>query len=147
MKRAILAVVLALTGFACAGRPQLDVPADGQESLGVAGDPVAPELLNPEDLNRALQREYPPLLKERLIGGTTVVHVFIDEEGIVRNQSVSRSSGHKELDDAALEVVQVARFSPAINEGRKIALWITMEITFVARQAARTDGTGREQAG
>ena len=95
----------------------MDVSPDGQESPGVAGDPVRPELLNPEDLNRALQREYPPLLKERLIGRTTVVHVFIDEEGIVRNQRVSRSSGHKELDD----------------RDQTVALWIEMPINFVAR--------------
>ena len=146
MKRAILAVVLAFTGFACAGRPQVEVPVDGRESPGVAGEPVRPRLLNPEELNRALEREYPPLLKERLIGGTTVVHIFIDEEGIVRNQRVAESSGRKELDDAALRVVRVARFSPAMNRGEQVALWITMEITFRARKFPQADGTRREQA-
>ena len=135
MKRAILTCALVFTGLACAGRPRVEAPAstDGQESLEVEGQPVPPRLVNREELNRALQREYPARLKDRGVGGTTVVHIFIDAEGIVRNQLVAKSSGYRELDDAALKVVRVARFSPANNGEEKVAIWIEIDITFWAR--------------
>ena len=133
LKRIILAGALALAGFACAARSQLDVPTDGQESLGVAGDTGEPRLLNQHDLIRAIEREYPPMLRDRLIRGTTNVHILIDEEGIVRDRKVSKSSGHRALDDAALRVVRVARFSPAKNRDEPVALWIAPDITFTPR--------------
>ncbi len=129
MKCAILAVMLALTSLACAARPPVAAP----ESMDGQGSTARPRLLNPEDLNRALEREYPRLLKERGIGGTTTVNVFIDEEGIVRNQLVAKSSGRKELDTAALRVVRVARFSPARNRDKKVAIWMLFDITFTPR--------------
>ena len=134
MKRAILTCALLLTGLACAGRPRVEAPAatDGQESLEVEGQTVRPRLLNPDELTRALEREYPARLKDRGVGGTTTVHIFIDEEGIVRNQLVSKSSGSRELDNAALKVVRVARFSPAYNGEEWVALWIEMDIAFRA---------------
>ena len=49
---------------------------------------VPPAMLNEAQVNRALAQEYPTALKEAGIGGTTVVRIFIDEEGIVRDQVV-----------------------------------------------------------
>ncbi len=134
MKSAILTCALVLAGLACAGRPRVEAPAsaDGQESLEVEGQTVRPRLLNREELNRALLREYPARLKDRGIGGTTSLQIFIDVEGIVRNQLVSKSSGNRELDNAALKVVRVARFSPANNGEERVAVWIEIDIAFRA---------------
>ena len=134
MKRAILTCALVLTGLACAGRPPVEAPAsaDGQESLEVEGQPVRPRMLNPEELHRALMREYPARLKDRGVGGTTTVQVFIDVEGIVQNQLVSKSSGYRELDNAALKVVRTARFRPANNGEKKVAVWIAIDTSFRA---------------
>ena len=149
MKRAILTVVLVLTSFACAASPQVEPPVsvDGQESTEVAGERVAPRMLNPQEVNRALLREYPARLKDRGVGGTTVVHIFIDVEGIVRNQLVAKSSGHGGLDAAALIAIRVARFSPAMVDGEKTEIWISIELSFSPRQVSRTDGTQQERAG
>lgn len=93
---------------------------------------VKPKLLNLEEVNRVLEREYPALLKDAGIGDTTRVHLFVDEGGIVRNQLVDVSSGHAGLDNAALKVVTVARFSPAQNRDKTVAVWVSMAITFEA---------------
>ena len=93
---------------------------------------VRPRLLNEPEVNRVLEREYPALLKDAGIGGTTTVWLFVDEDGIVRNQIVRESSGHAGLDNAALKVVAVGRFSPAQNRDELVALWISMDITFAA---------------
>ncbi len=96
---------------------------------------VRPAMLNQDEVNRTLEREYPALLKDAGIGGTTVVHLFIDEEGIVRNQLLKETSGHAGLDNAALKIVTVARFSPAMNRDKAVALWISLNVTFEANQA------------
>ena len=93
---------------------------------------VRPKMLNQPEVNRVLQREYPALLKDSGIGGTTTVWLFIDEEGIVQNQLVKVPSGHTGLDNAALKIVTVARFSPAQNRDKTVALWIELDVTFEA---------------
>ncbi len=94
---------------------------------------VRPSLINGDELQRALEREYPPLLRDAGIGGTTVVWFFIDENGVVRNQQVNTSSGHQALDEAALRIAPVARFTPALNRDKKVAVWIELPITFTTR--------------
>lgn len=94
---------------------------------------VVPRLLNVERLGRAIQQEYPRELREAGVGGTTVVHIFVSEAGRVQDQVVRKSSGNEELDNAALRAVSVARFSPARNRDRNVAVWIELPITFGAR--------------
>ncbi|MDE2654762.1 MAG: TonB family protein [Gemmatimonadota bacterium] len=93
---------------------------------------VKPKMLNQDEVNRVLQREYPALLKDAGIGGTTTVWLFIDEAGVVQNQIVKDGSGHAGLDAAALKIVTVARFSPAQNRDKTVALWISLDIKFEA---------------
>ncbi|MYD12728.1 MAG: energy transducer TonB [Gemmatimonadetes bacterium] len=95
---------------------------------------LKPKMLNQDEVNRVLEREYPALLKDAGIGGKATVWLFIDEEGVVRDQRVKESSGHAGLDAAALKVVTVARFSPAKNRDKTVALWIALDITFKANQ-------------
>ncbi len=94
---------------------------------------VRPSLVNGDDVARALESEYPPLLRDAGIGGTAVVWFHIDEEGVVRDQRIHTSSGHSALDDAALRVAPRARFSPAQNGEDEVAVWLEMPITFAAR--------------
>jgi len=94
---------------------------------------VAPSLRNTTEVQRALEREYPAILRDAGIGGTVLVHFFINEEGIVQNSLVAESSGHRALDDAAVRVAQVFRFSPALNLDKYVPVWIAMPITFTSR--------------
>lgn len=92
-----------------------------------------PRLLNTDRLLRSIEEEYPRTLREAGVGGTTVVQFLVSEEGRVQEQVVKESSGNAALDNAALRAIRVARFSPARNRGRTVALWIEMPITFRAR--------------
>ncbi|HSJ24414.1 MAG TPA: energy transducer TonB [Longimicrobiales bacterium] len=94
---------------------------------------VRPELRNQSEVQRALVRNYPPLLRDAGIGGTPVVWFFIDEEGRVINTQLSKSSGHAALDEAAMNVAQVMRFSPALNRDRRVQVWVEIPIVFSAR--------------
>ncbi len=94
---------------------------------------VAPKILNKDEVVRAMEREYPPLLRDAGIGGTVVVWFFIDENGAVKDYRINKSSGHQALDDAALKVADVYRFSPALNRDKKVPVWVSFPITFQVR--------------
>ena len=94
---------------------------------------VAPSILNRTDVVRAMEREYPPLLRDAGIGGTVRVYFFIDENGAVQDRRIDQSSGHQALDDAALKVSEIYRFSPALNRDKKVPVWVSFPITFQVR--------------
>ena len=94
---------------------------------------VAPDLINRAEVGRALEREYPPLLRDAGIGGTAQVWFFIDEEGRVQDFRVNISSGHAQLDDAALKVADLMRFTPALNREARVPVWVSFPITFQVR--------------
>ncbi len=94
---------------------------------------VKPDIRNRAEVARALQESYPPLLRDAGIGGTIDVWFFIDDEGVVQRTAVDKSSGHQALDQAALEVARVIRFTPAMNRDKRVPVWISLPITFTTR--------------
>ena len=94
---------------------------------------VAPSILNRADIVRAMEREYPPLLRDAGIGGTVRVYFFIDENGRVQDRQIDESSGHQALDAAAMAVFDIYRFSPALNRDKAVPVWVSFSITFQVR--------------
>jgi len=94
---------------------------------------VAPSITNRDEVVRAMEKEYPPLLRDAGIGGTVKVYFFIDETGRVQDVRVDESSGHQALDEAALKVADVYRFKPALNRDQKVPVWVSFPITFQVR--------------
>lgn len=94
---------------------------------------VRPTYRNKDEIERALESEYPPLLRDAGIGGTAVVLFLINEKGKVLETKLQTSSGHTALDEAALEVAEVAEFTPAMNRDKPVPVWIALPITFRTR--------------
>jgi protein TonB len=94
---------------------------------------VAPDITNRSEVIRALEREYPPLLRDAGIGGTAQIWFFIDENGRVQDTRIQQSSGHSQLDQAALRVADIMRFTPALNRDKKVPVWVAFPITFQVR--------------
>lgn len=94
---------------------------------------VAPDITNRNEVIRALEREYPPLLRDAGIGGTANIWFFIDESGRVQDTRIQQSSGHPQLDDAALKVADVMQFTPAMNRDKMVPVWVAFPITFQVR--------------
>ncbi|MDE2795633.1 MAG: TonB family protein [Gemmatimonadota bacterium] len=94
---------------------------------------VYPFLKNRAEVERALESEYPPLLRDAGIGGTVKVWFFINEAGELVKTQVHTSSGHQALDDAAMRVARVYEFSPATNEGEAVPVWVALDVTFKSR--------------
>ncbi len=100
-----------------------------------AGPVFTPMTLRPEIRNRAesqeaLMQEYPAVLRDSGIGGRVVVWFFISPEGRVLDRRISETSGHNPLDESALRVADVFRFTPAMNRDEPVAVWIQLPITF-----------------
>lgn len=121
--------------------PVSDLPPPPQGSgVNVSDQPtftpfeVRPELRNRSAYGQALERRYPPMLKDAGIGGTVTLWVFITEDGRVERTQVVNSSGYDQLDQVAEQVMrEVAQFSPALNRDQRVAVWIQIPVTFQTR--------------
>jgi len=91
---------------------------------------VAPSIQNRGEIIEAMQRAYPPLLRDAGIGGTVVVWFFIGSDGRVAERRINTSSGHRALDEAAMRVAARYRFSPALNRDERVPVWVQFPITF-----------------
>jgi TonB family protein len=115
--------------------PVVDVAA-APPSIVVAADPVPsqppipPQMLDRERAVMLLERAYPPHLQRQGIGGVVWLRVLVDRSGLAGPANVSRGSGVRELDRAALEVVPLLRFSPAMQGGEHVATWIEFPVQF-----------------
>lgn len=91
---------------------------------------VRPTLRNTREVQQALMKFYPPLLRDAGIGGTANVWFFIDENGRVQKTQINTSSGYDAFDQAALRVADQMQFSPAYNRDKKVPVWVALDITF-----------------
>lgn len=92
-----------------------------------------PRLQNVQEVKDALVREYPTVLRDSGIGGSVTVWFFIDETGSVQSTRIDRTSGYPALDEAALNIADVYRFSPALNREQRVPVWVSLPITFEVR--------------
>jgi protein TonB len=94
---------------------------------------VKPELRNTSAVASALQRNYPALLRDAGIGGTTIMWFFIDEAGKVIKTQIFKTSGYDALDEAADKVANIMQFTPALNRDKKVQVWVQIPITFSSK--------------
>jgi len=111
------------------------------EPAGVAtaakAEPPATEksaVITPPSFNAAYLRNPPPRypLTARRSGeqGTVTLRVFVTGEGLPESVSVQSTSGHRSLDQAALEAVKGWRFAPARQGAQTVADWVLVPIVF-----------------
>ncbi len=77
-----------------------------------------------------LRPSYPRALVERKIGGTVTLWVLVSETGRVDDVRVLRSSGHPELDKAAVDALRLASYEPARRGGVAVPTWTRQQIAF-----------------
>lgn len=92
---------------------------------------VRPQLRNSSAIGQQIERRYPTMLKDAGIGGTTVLWIYIGEQGEVLETRVYESSGYAQLDQVAESVIrETAQFSPAMNRDQRVPVWTQLPITF-----------------
>ena len=100
--------------------PPADEDAAFAEYQAFVPSMVRPKVRNLEAVARQMQRLYPSILRDAGIGGTTLLQIWLDDQGEVQRATVARTSGHTQLDEAALKVIDYVEFSPAMNRDRKV---------------------------
>ena len=73
---------------------------------------------------------YPLAARRRGDHGTVQVRLIVTAEGLAKNVTVEKSSGHPALDEAAMATVRNWRFVPARQEGKAIDWPYTQSIHF-----------------
>lgn len=94
---------------------------------------VAPRILNIGAVRRAMFAAFPTSVRDAGVGGTATVYFFIDEHGEVQDWRIDQTSGHRAVDEAALTVASVFRFSPALNGDDPVPVWVSHAMTFDVR--------------
>jgi TonB family protein len=101
---------------------------------------VAPTITNRDEVRAALIREYEAVLRDQGIGGRVNVWFHITVEGRAEHMQIAESSGLDALDAAALRVADAYEFTPAMNRDQRVAVWVSLPITFAipVERAPRT---------
>ena len=100
-------------------------PAEEQKPRRVGGDIKPPE----RTVYKAPQ--YPPAAQAARIEGTVTLEAIIDAEGVVQNVKVLKSMPL--LDRAAIEAVQLWRYTPTRLNGVAIPVVMTVRVTFTLK--------------
>ena len=93
-----------------------------------------PVALEANDIERWLAAAFPREVMsgdpEGLTIRSTLLALFVEETGAVREYIVEESSGYDALDDAAGVVAMRMRFEPAKRLGRPTGVWVRQPISF-----------------
>lgn len=75
---------------------------------------------------------YPEAMASQELGGTVLLHLFVDSAGTVvkESTSVQESSGYPALDSAAVLGAPRLRYSPALRDNQPVAAHFLQPINF-----------------
>ncbi|HYW13956.1 MAG TPA: energy transducer TonB [Longimicrobium sp.] len=97
---------------------------------------VQPRPTNLTVLRRALERLYPPVLRDAGREGQVQVRFVVTAEGAVGEGSITiTSSSEPGLNAATVEAIQVLRFRPARVGGRAVPVWVELPIQWQVDRA------------
>lgn len=76
-----------------------------------------------------LQPDYPPEALAARVGGTVIVNIKLNEEGIA--PEIERVSGPKPLQATALDAARKVKFTPTVCDGVSVPVRMTMNYNFI----------------
>ncbi len=109
----------------------MDIPKFAMKG---AEDVFGGDLDSPPTPVSKLPPNYPVSLLSKGIGGRVLVNCTVDEKGAVTAATVKQSSGHAELDKAAVGAVGKWKFNPATKGGRRIKASCVVPFNFEVRK-------------
>ncbi|WP_428684348.1 energy transducer TonB [Reyranella sp.] len=112
-------------------RPAAPVEAGPQQAAPAA--PAAPRTVQASQLGWLVQPNpaYPARARRAGDQGTATIRVLVDVTGRPAQVSLVSSSGHADLDQAALSAVRAAQFRPYVEGGLAQAVLVHVPIKFV----------------
>lgn len=115
--------------------PSPDSPGDERGSSGDSGGPVIDALTPGQSLEKPALLgytlpDYPKEAKHRRWEGVVEALVTVDASGQPLEITVAHSSGHPELDDAAVSALRGARYKPGSADGTPVNATLTVTVRF-----------------
>ena len=75
---------------------------------------------------------YPEMARKAGVEGMVILHVLVDKEGNVRDVRLIKGIGAG-LDESALESVRQSKWTPAIQNHKPVAVWVSYPVRFKLR--------------
>ena len=113
--------ILSRRGCRRAGRPIPPAPAPSQARIAVDKPPIP---------RRRIKPEYPRGARARGEEGDVTLELDISESGTVNDVRIIASCGFAELEQAAIQTVKHARFTPARRGNSKVPATARLTLTF-----------------
>ncbi len=107
------------------------VPVDSEEHAPLV---VTPDLLNEDEVFRALGKSIRGQSADTVADAVAIAHFLVDETGVVRQQRIAESSGYEVLDEAVLAIASQSSFSPAEDEEGPAEAWVALKVGYSAHQ-------------
>lgn len=80
------------------------------------------------ELQQACEKPaYPPEAAQGGWGGTTTIFLLVGADGTVKDAKVTKSSGYRALDKAALAAFSRCRFKPPVADGKPVQAWMPIQ--------------------
>lgn len=107
-----------------------ETPPD-QGTYDISAVEVKPSLSNNSAVARALERNYPPLLRDAGVAGTVTMQFVVGTDGRVDASTIEVvDASNSQFSDAARRVVELMRFRPAQVGGRPVRVKVQLPIQF-----------------
>ncbi len=114
-------------------RPMPSLQLLQPESAPAAPAPVQARVDVPPKARSAIKPQYPKSARERGAEGSVELLLEVAADGSVAGASVISTSGHADLDEAALKEARRAKFKPAQSNGKAVASSARITLTFRIR--------------
>lgn len=110
------------------------VPGAGEAELFEASTLAeAPTVQNRREVQRLLERSYPPTLREAGVSGRATLQFIVNTDGQVDPASIRLvDATHEQLGEASIRAVERFRFRPARVNGTPVRVLISLPIDWVA---------------
>jgi protein TonB len=91
-------------------------------------------VLDRSGLSRALERNYPAVLRDSRVNGRVIIELVVDEDGLpIPGSARVIEASHPAFGEATLRVAERFRFRPAKIDGTPVPVVVTIPILWTAR--------------
>lgn len=115
----------------CAQEPGRGAPPSGEYVFSLESVVVtAPWPVIPPQYKEIARPSYPEPARRREQEGTVILLLRVGVDGHVEEAQLHQSSGHRLLDEAALEAARAWTFVPARQGPRPVEAWVHVPVRF-----------------
>jgi protein TonB len=107
-----------------------EVPVTAATTAPASAAPTLPKTVSAVEYILAPQPDYPATSKRIGEEGRVLLRVLVNEDGRPERVEVQKSSGSARLDEAARQAVLRALFKPYLEDGKALAVYALVPISF-----------------